>query len=79
MTNRDRIIDYVERRFQESGKAEWPTVREVSKALKIRQSVVEEEANDGICISYYLVSFKVPLGDHFVELIDEPEVLRLGR
>jgi len=52
----------------------YPTVREAAIRFKCKQSDIEECAGEGIYegdhylgTSYYLVNYKVPLGDNFIE------------
>lgn len=75
MWDRDRVIRYAERYFQRSGRTEWPDVRKVAKALRMRQSQVSEivEQDDDMCLSYYNVEWEVPLGDYYVDVINPPE------
>jgi len=39
-----RLWNYVERKFQNSGKTEFPTVREVSRGTGVSQKNIEEAA-----------------------------------
>jgi hypothetical protein len=76
MNNGDRIIRYVERMFQRSGCTEFPTVRQIARALRLRQSEVWEWAdgsygndNQHLMVSYYNVEWEAPIGDWFVETL----------
>lgn len=44
-----KIIECAERKFQRSGQTEWPTVREVARACRVREQDVE-----AACESTYL-------------------------
>lgn len=72
MTLADRVYRYGERRFQSSGCTEWPTVREVARALRVRQQQVWDEVDGDdprLMGSYYLVEWDPPIGDWFVETV----------
>lgn len=65
----ERIERYAERYFQHSNCERFPTVREVARALGMRQAkVVEEiEASDSVFLTSWYVSPADPIGSHFVE------------
>ena len=69
----ERLHKYVERRFQESGRTEWPTVRECARSLKVKQANVGNiaEEHEAFCLSCYQVDFRVPCGDWFVETLND--------
>ncbi len=46
MNKAQRIIDCAERMFQRSGQTEFPSVRRVARACRIRQSEVETACDD---------------------------------
>jgi hypothetical protein len=71
MHTHERIYKYVERKFQASGCTKFPTVRQVSRALGLKQSVVVEELEGDpegrMFTTEWNVSPPDPIGDHFVE------------
>lgn len=68
-----RIEGYVERAFQRSGRTAFPTVRQVARALRLRQGEVEDlvDDSDRLFLTSYFVAPPDPLGDHFVESYGE--------
>lgn len=72
----ERIERYVERRFQKSGRTEFPTVRQVARALNLRVSEISEiaDAGDNLMLTYYNIKgwSSVPKGDWFIETINPP-------
>lgn len=73
LTTIDRIFNYTESKFRNSGCTEFPTVREVANALGIKQSVVKDEVENDETSNVMLTSyFSCPpalLGDHCVETL----------
>ncbi len=71
-----RVEGYVERSFQRSGQTGFPTVRQVARAIGIRQDEVEGAVDDhptgNLQLTYYRAAVMPPLGDYFVETISEP-------
>lgn len=67
----DRIERYVERFFQRSGRTEWPEVRRVARALRLRQAEVElaVDSHDNLQLTTY-DGQDDPLGDHLVETLE---------
>lgn len=64
-----RIAEYAYRHWQRAGMTEWPTVRQVARAMKVPQSVVEE--SDGYD-HYMLTGYNYQdederIGDLYVE------------
>lgn len=71
-----RIADYAYRHWSRHGMTEWPTVRQVSRALRIKQSQIEDEAGNGeFNTACYYCHPPEPFGDHVVEA-ETPEVER---
>jgi hypothetical protein len=70
-----RLADYVERVFAESQKTRWPTVAEAARALRWRQSRVEEACDSDpenlLFLSSYFVTPEPRLGEHFVERLED--------
>lgn len=71
--NISRVVCYAERFFQRSGKTEFPTVRQVARALRLQQSEVEQIAQDCDArgLSFDNVEWKEPVGGWFVEVYAE--------
>jgi hypothetical protein len=73
-----RVERYVERYFQEHGRTEWPTVRQVARALGLRQADVEQAVDghpaDNLELASYLTVVPEKLADHFVKTINPPTV-----
>jgi hypothetical protein len=73
----DRLHGYAERYFQRSGRTEWPTVRMASKALRMTcddiENAVSGDPDDRMQLTAYQVEFDFPLGEHFVEVVEEEE------
>ena len=71
-----RIKRYVERKFQWSGCTEFPTVRQVARALRIKISEVTEIAETGnnLQLTYYNVEglHQVTQGDWYIETLNPP-------
>jgi hypothetical protein len=64
---------YAERYFQRSGRTEFPTVRQVAHALRLRVGEVEQAVDDSdgtMALAYWHVEWTEPLGGHFVEVYD---------
>lgn len=74
MTIAERIERYAERYFQQHGRTEFPTVRRVARALRIRQDEVEQEAdgNENLMLTRYNVRPTPPVAEWFVEVLNEP-------
>ena len=74
MEIRERVYKYAERKFQASGRTEFPTVRQVAKALGVKQDAVKEAIEDDSYGDLMLTSFHTvkpePLGSHFVETFE---------
>lgn len=72
----ERIAACAYRHWKRAGMTEWPTVAQVCRRLRIRQSLVEECEGDGY---YMLTAWNVVggqrLGENFVEA-NTPEVER---
>jgi hypothetical protein len=70
-----RLAGYVEKFFSRSGQTQWPTVRQVARALGWRQSRVEETCDgdsDGLLfLSSYFTTPEPTLGEHFVERLSK--------
>ncbi len=75
LNDHDRLFGYVERFFARTKHTEWPTVRQVARALGWRQRRVEEACDgdpDGrLFTSSYFAWSEPPLGEHFVESYGE--------
>lgn len=75
-----RVERYVEGYFQRSGRTDWPTVRQVARAVKLRQREVEMAVEDhpagNLMLTMYNVEGGTPLGEQFVETYSPPEVSR---
>ena len=68
----ERIARYVERSFQKSGMTEFPTVRQVARALGLRQGLVEAAIDDdptGRLMLTFWYAEDQRLGDHFMETL----------
>lgn len=69
----ERLSRHVERFFARYASTRWPTVREVAKALHWPvnrvESAVEGDPNGRLALTYYNVSWDVPLGHKFVEVV----------
>lgn len=67
-----RVLRYVEDAFRRNDRERFPTIREVSRGLRIRQEEVERAVEDCeyLDLAYFNVEGgwdDVPLGDFFVE------------
>ena len=75
-----RVERYAERYFQRSGRTEFPTVRQVARALRLRQREVEMAVEDHPTSNLFLTMYNVeggtPLGEQFVETYNPPEESR---
>jgi hypothetical protein len=62
-----RIAGYAVRRWKACGMTGWPTVRETARALRIRQSEIEDREGDGL---FFFEAYNTlpdePLANHFV-------------
>ena len=67
-----RVWRYSERYFQRSGRTEFPTVRQVARALKVKQTDVEQAIEDDrlLMLTSYNVIPRPTLGEHFVETFE---------
>ena len=72
MNDRERLIRYVERKFQKARKEKFPTVRECARGLKLSIAEVEELADEGppLMLTSYLTKPPTPIADHFVEVCE---------
>lgn len=71
----ERVERYVERWFQRSGQTDWPTVRRVARALRVRQVEVEEAVDGHPAGNLMLTGYNIEdigLADLFVENINPP-------
>ena len=69
--DRERIERYVRRYHARHKQEKWPTVREVAHALRLRQSVIEEEAEVlPLMKTEWNVHPRDPLGEHSVEICE---------
>lgn len=70
MTDRDRLIRYVEKFFVCSGRTAFPTVRRCSQALKLKIAAIEELTDEGwpLMLTSYHTNTPTPIADHFVEV-----------
>ena len=71
-----RVERYVERFFQRHECTQFPTCRQVAKALRMRNADVmqEVEDNDNLQTTYWNVGWyeRVPDGDRFIETLETP-------
>lgn len=68
MSEADRIAACAVRFWKRAGLTEWPTVRRVSKTLRIPQGAVESHAPDGPYITTaWNTERPEPFGEHYVE------------
>lgn len=69
----ERVHRFVEGTFQRSGETRFPTVREVSKALRISQRDVRQhvEDDDEMMLTYYHMERRCEPhpGEYFVETL----------
>ena len=76
----ERVYRYAERKFQESGKTTFPTVRQVACALKVTQSAIQEAVDDepygDLMLTSFYTEIPEPLGDHFVETFEKEDMDR---
>ena len=76
MDTHRRVERYAERFFQQTDCTEFPTVRAVARALRIKQSeveaAVEGDPNSNLMLTSYFTFPKTPLGGHYVEVINPP-------
>lgn len=71
MTDRDRIIRFARRFHARSGGTEFPTVRRVSSALSLKQSIITDECFvEPLMLTAYFTLPEPPLGEHFVEICE---------
>jgi hypothetical protein len=69
MTDRERVERYVRRYFELT--MDWPTVRQVARALGLRQQVVVDEAVDvPLMVTAYYTDPPEKFGDHYVEICE---------
>lgn len=70
-TDEWRIERYVRRYFCRHDESEWPTVRQVSRALRIRMSDIEEIGDAlPLMLTSYFTTIPEPLGSHFIEICE---------
>lgn len=75
----DRVERYVERWFQRSGKTEFPTARQVAKAMRCRIADILELADgdhENLQRTHFSVNYRVPPGDWFIETVSPPTGVR---
>ena len=66
---KERVFNYVERFFARQKNTTFPTVRQVARAMGVRQSQVIEivEDDNRLMLTYYNVDHHIADGDRFVE------------
>lgn len=69
----DKVFCYVEKFFARSGNTAFPTVRQVARAINLRQNQVIEivEDNDRLMLTYWNVDHHVTDGERFVESLGD--------
>lgn len=67
----DRLVRYAERVFAQSGSTKWPLVRQAARALRVRQSKIQEIVEGSgrrLMLTSYFTVRPEPLGEHYVEV-----------
>lgn len=70
----EKLWNYAEKKFQESGKTQFPTVRECAKAMNCRQSDIVRAIEDSELLmqtQWNIPHFDDKLGDHLVETFEK--------
>lgn len=69
--DQDRVFVYVENFFARHKGEEWPTVRQVARALRWKQQrvldAVDGDPDGRLYTTYWYVDFKVRDGNRFIE------------
>lgn len=70
----DKLEEYVRRFNARHEGAEWPTVRQCARGMKVAQRSVEDtvESSLGMSLASYFTLRPEPLGDHYVEIVEAP-------
>lgn len=71
----ERIYNYVEKVFQDSGRTVFPTVKQVSIVLEVSVFKVRDEVNgcpkQNMFLAYYNAEKTPAIRDHYVETIND--------
>jgi hypothetical protein len=71
MSDHDRVFRYVERFFARTGKTQWPTVRQITRAFGWSQArlqdAIDGDPQERLFTSSYFATPEPPLAEHFVE------------
>lgn len=71
MSDRERLIRYVRRYFERHNHEKFPTVREAAKALRMKHSDIEMEAETlPLMLTSWNTTIPEPLSNWFVEVCE---------